>query len=243
MAVSLRSSSLNTYSTSTSVTYTAPSGVASGDLLVAVFALGANRTITPPTGFTAVVSPLALTGSASGYYLFGYSKIADGTETTLTFYLSASTDHSGYMAAYSGVDGTTPFDVSPSSAVGASSSLSAPSLTTVTANAVVAWFAYNWFPFSGSETASSGFTWRLTPDPGGHALQDETQATAGATGAVAVALVGVKPWAVFMAALRPASGGGGIDYSHTKLGSTSLSALYLGSTSISKLYLGSTTIF
>jgi len=176
--------------------------LAAGDLIVAYFYTGAAKTVTPPSGFAQLRPPVTMTGAASSYRVYSYYKIASGSEGSLSFTWSGSTDHNGLLFAYSGVDSSTPFDVATTSAAGSSSSMTAAGLTTVTPNATLVWAGVDWGEFTGSESATSGFTWRYH-GASDLALQDAVQATPGATGSKSVAITSA-PWVTFLLALRPA---------------------------------------
>jgi hypothetical protein len=197
------------YTTSASVDFTKPTGLAVGDFISVMFYLGTAKTITAPSGWTQLGSAVAFTGAAAGYQGYKFYKIADGTEaSTISFTFTGSTDHTGAIAAYSGVDQTTPLDVTTTSAAGSSTSIDAPTLTPVTANVLLLWSALHWNGTSGSESPSSGFTIEFNEATRDNIIQDKTLATPAATGTVSVT-TSTTPWVVWMDALRPASSGAG----------------------------------
>lgn len=224
MAIAVGSTSNTpTYGTRTNSVITAPTSIANGDLLVAVLHAGNSSgtavTVTPPAGFTEVTnSPIA--ESYSGYTIAShvYYKVASGESGNYTFSHS-SADTEGYMYRLTGADTSTPIDVTPATAVanlvnnGTTTELA--TITTVTNGAFIiaqdsAWDA----PGAGNW---SGTTPTLTTRRTGSIskLADGTLATAGATGARTRTNGntggGNLPWVSIIVAIRPATGGGGIN--------------------------------
>lgn len=81
---------------STSHTLNLPTGIASGDLLIAIFAVNNNPTVTWPTGWTQVV---AKAGIGSSYRTEIRCRTADGTEgasISLTTSTSQTSAHGSY---------------------------------------------------------------------------------------------------------------------------------------------------
>lgn len=217
MPVALRSASTGTATASGAVSVSAPAGVVSTDLLIAVHfedLFGTTAAMTAPSGFTQVG-----TTHTGGTTTPGSAHVkvwqAPGSQTAP--YSFGQDDTSAItVLAISGQDGTTPINITPVYASTASSqALATTSSITPTVNGclVVAGFA---------TTANSGTpTW--TP-PGGYTEQSDLfpsfvtaevatliQATAGATGALTAtcSVTTVNEHVAVAFAIAPASGGGG----------------------------------
>jgi hypothetical protein len=114
----------------TSITLNKPSGTASGDVLVAAIEISGTTTVTAPSGWTLVRS----TTSGSTLTQATYVHIAGSSEpSSYQWRFAASRLASGAVAAYVGVDGTTPVDVSSGGSSSGSTSIVGPSVTTTTA--------------------------------------------------------------------------------------------------------------
>ena len=102
------------------------------DVLVAGITVRGNQTITPPAGWTSVRSDVS--GSTIKQEVF--RKVAGGSEpASYAWTFSDPVDGAvGAIAAYSGVNTTTPIDVSGGQANASSASVTAPSVTTTVAN-------------------------------------------------------------------------------------------------------------
>jgi hypothetical protein len=114
------------------VTPAKPAGTASTDILICIICSGGGTalTVTPPSGWTLIKKQdNGTTSSAVAYW-------ALGSVASTAFGLSGGTDAvSAIIAGYTGVDNTTPMDAT---GVGqnnaASTTVTSPSITTVTAN-------------------------------------------------------------------------------------------------------------
>jgi len=114
----------------TSITLTKPSGTASGDVLVAAIDIAGTTTVTAPSGWTLVRS----TTSGSSLTQATYVHVAGTSEpSSYQWRFSSLRMASGVMAAYVGVNTTTPVDVSSGGSSSNSSSDVAPSVTTAAA--------------------------------------------------------------------------------------------------------------
>jgi len=116
-----------------------PAGTTQGDLLLAVVAhqVGQYRSMTAPTGWTAV--PNTDWADGNNARIHAWYKFAGNSEpSTYTFTLTGGSgqDTSGGMLALSGVRQTAPIDASGGQSNGPNSStaVTAPSITTSTAN-------------------------------------------------------------------------------------------------------------
>ena len=174
----------------TAVVLTVPTSVTDGDLMIAhvVATGGTSTTITPPTGATwnLINSTDSTTDVKSAIYYRVASSETAGT-TTYSWGLSASLFSVGAVVAYSGVDTSSPIDISGGQANISSASVTAPAvITTVTDTMVVAFFtvavnaAYtapadmtSTMRYTGIQTGANGAT---------TAAGDVTQTAAGSTG-------------------------------------------------------------
>ena len=200
---------------STTIAVTVPTGVAAGELLICAVTgsrTASGDTLTPPAGWN--TAALVKDGSTNGVVTGLYWRVATGGESsTYTWTCTAGTAGriGGAMQRVSGVDSTTPMDVAAASAsltAVAGTTIDSPTITTVTANALLVGV--------GSVNASASAT--LTP-PGSMAQINTTTGVGRrqtwATEAKAVAgATGTRTWtssttglqrAAIIAALRPSS--------------------------------------
>ncbi len=175
----------------TSIVVSKPAGVVTNDVLIAAVTVDQTPTISPPAGWTLVRSDANGTIQTQAIYWHA----AGGSEpATYTFTFGGAVNSAvAGIAAYSGVNTTTPIDVSSGQANATSTSVTAPSVTTTVANAmIVGIFGLD---NDASFTPPAGMTERWDVDVQG--VNDEgsegadvVKATAGATGAkVATATV------------------------------------------------------
>jgi RHS repeat-associated protein len=186
----------------TSITVNKPTGVLTNDVLIAGIATF-TAAITPPSGWTLVRSDSGSVVQTLYTHVVGASEPSNYTWTFGVIVTSAA----GTIVAYSGVDTTTPVDVSGGQANASSTSITAPSITTTGANElIVGFFAIAKLT---TTTAPSGMNERADQGANGTvAISQETadvvQAIAGATGTkVATALVAGANVGQLLA-LRPA---------------------------------------
>lgn len=134
MAVLFRQA-LTTTKNATGTTYTParPSGAVAGDFLWATFSTDGATVTNTPSGWTQRVAITAQSGLKS----YAYSKFYVAGDANPGFTLSSAVRVGGCMAAFSGVDPTTPIDVTPVTANGSSGAVDPPSLTGVSADALV----------------------------------------------------------------------------------------------------------
>jgi len=191
--IALRGTATTATTGTTTLVINKPTGVVVGDVLIAVISqVGNNTTITSPSGWV-LIDGRSLAGSTLRFGAV-YYKIAvssDLTATNYTFTGGTNTNSlSGVIAAFSGVDNTTPFDATNGTiTVGNSATVTAAATTTTTANAAVIML--------GMEGGSDNLTWSnwTTTSPGnlteiGEAKRNSTsagiawatKATAGSTG-------------------------------------------------------------
>ena len=187
----------------TAVTIDKPSGAQAGDVLVAqITADAAPNVSAAPAGWTAVASR-----QASGARLFVYSHVVGASDAgPYTWTLSTGVKWNAGIAAYRGVNTTTPWDATAVTAASgtAATTLAVPAVTTQTAGALlVGGVAVN----SGSSgvTAPSGWTEAL--EATGVQVTEvahKVQATAGSSGGGTWTLSGAYFAAGWMGALKPA---------------------------------------
>jgi len=114
-----------------------PAGITTGNLLVAAVDVRGTPTITPPPGWTVV----RVDTNASAMRQAIYIRIATATEpSSFTWSFSASMSAAGVIAAYQGADPTTPVDASSGQPNPASTSITAPALSTTVSGALLIGF-------------------------------------------------------------------------------------------------------
>lgn len=187
-----------------------PATVNAGDLLVMAMSTNGGATITDPSGWTVINNEATIANPHGGVWI----KVADGSEGGGTLAVTTTAiNGAARIHRYTGVDTTTPLDVTPVVVrnSGASNTVTLTSLTTVTANTMLIYTAqFN----SGSNTLTSGTgTERhdfnaqggTTPRNGG--LYDEARAATGSTGTRTItASTSVSGSHGTFFALRPSSG-------------------------------------
>lgn len=138
MAVAFRSAGARVSNGGTTVNIPFPAGLAAGDLLlIEVFTAGGGSILTTPSGWTLSVGKITFTGP-SGAYGYVLTKIATGSESGTQAVVFNASFLGGIMSAFSGVDTTTPVDVSASATLATSgTSAVAPSVTTTKANTLL----------------------------------------------------------------------------------------------------------
>jgi PKD repeat protein len=118
-----------------------PTGVATGDVLIAhINANNATAVTSPPAGWATVVDPLDVNARAT---VLAYYKVVSNVAAepaSYTWQLSTAQTWNAGLTAYRGVDTATPFDTAAATASNvttAGSSLTVPEVTTTTAGAMV----------------------------------------------------------------------------------------------------------
>lgn len=214
MAIALAASGTAVYDTvagtTSSVPY--PAGIAAGDCLVLLVARSATA-ITVPAGWTAFSGgQITTTGGATLLLAF---KLAAGTESgSLAVTAASGTGHSR-MFRFTGVDQTTPQDVTGGTATANATTTVLPTLTTVTAGACLLAAGTNAGAAGGTYTISDGNY--VEDDDSGQAvgasnarnaaLYHWISGAAGATGTKTLTHTNARAVGVH-GALRPAAGGG-----------------------------------
>jgi PKD repeat protein len=187
----------------TAVTIPKPAGAQAGDVLVAQITADAAPSVSAaPAGWTSVASQ-----STSGARLFVYSHVVGGSDPgSYTWTLGTAVKWNAGIAAYRGVNTTTPWDTAPTTAASAAAAttLVVPAVTTQTAGALlVGGLAVN--SSSAGVTPPTGWTEAL--EATGIQVTEvahKPQATAGSSGTGTWTLTGAYYAAGWMGALKPA---------------------------------------
>jgi hypothetical protein len=197
MAVAFQSQSTVSLSARTNTTFTAPSGIANGDLLVIVMCLGDDpaQTATGPTGFTLMTGlPLDYTDATFSSYhvrIHAWYKAASGESGNYTV-THSSADTEGIMFRLSG-QAATPINPAPGTTSHASSTgggtVTAPTVTTEVDGSMLIWAGGTWDGF-GNTSPPAGttptYTERMNSPTGIFYCATGVLDTAGATGAKSV---------------------------------------------------------
>ncbi len=181
-----------------------PANVQAGDVMLASVAVRSNPTVTAPAGWSLVTT----TANGSNLRELAYTRVATTSEpTSYRWGFNQNRAASGAILAYSGVSTATPVQAF-SGGIGSSSTITAPSATTVTTGAMVV----------GAFSIANGAT--VTP-PGGMTergevassskirteIADVIQPSAGPTGAKAAVASSSGANVGQLIVLRPGSGG------------------------------------
>ena len=179
--VAQRGAATTATTTNTNLTIAKPTGVTTGDLMLVTIAKSNNRTTAPSaTGWT-LVGGANLGGMTYRYgaVLYRVATAGDAAVTNYTFALGAGTDNAaGGIVAFSGVNSSTPFDVTPGAILvnGSSNTVTATGITTASANAAVVMLGM----VSASAPTFSGWT---TTSPGALTELLDRQSSANSVGA------------------------------------------------------------
>ncbi|HEX9730119.1 MAG TPA: hypothetical protein VGA37_16605, partial [Gemmatimonadales bacterium] len=119
------------------LTINKPTGTVQDDVMIASVAVRpSSSTITPPTGWTLIRTDTWDSGITE--ILSTYRKVAGASEpASYSWGLTASTGAVGGILSFSGVDTTTPIDVSNGQQVNTGDDVAAPSVTTTVANTML----------------------------------------------------------------------------------------------------------
>lgn len=173
--------------TSTTFALTAPAGIVAGDVLLAQIAAtgGSNITVTAPAGWTLISRLNSGTALLQGIYY----KVASAADSgaIFTWTLSASQKSTGGIVAYRGVNNIEPIDAAGGQVNAASTSVTAPSVTTTSSNAMLVGFfglgtAQAAFNVPGTMVERYDVSSNALPGTGS-AAADAIQAAPGASGA------------------------------------------------------------
>ena len=193
-----------------SISLTSPATASAGDLMLAVISSRGGSTITPPTGWSAALSPQAQDGATLTVAVF-YRVRAAGDGASFSFSLSSSNRVAASMLAFSGVDSAAPIAAALGTVAGAStSSITANGVTTPAANSMlVGVFAqsngnHSMTPPSGMSEAAD-FATSAGPNGVTLSVTYATQAGAGASGSKTATSNGSARSIGALVALRPAA--------------------------------------
>lgn len=213
MAIAFRAANTAIVGTGTNPTATEPSGTASGDLLIATYAVDSpGGTPGIPTGWTSLWS-----GASFGTH-FRYNIcyiVRGGSAPSLTFTLTGSQYRELSILGLSGVDGTTPIDSSSTVvSVGSTIILPDPPATTAVdsaAMAVVLMVFWGGAPASGGWTAPTNYTIRATTGSAGYGSATRQLAASGSEdpGKFGGSPIGSDDGVTMTLTLKPSAGGGG----------------------------------
>lgn len=186
-----------------------PVGVTNGDyVIISLLTNGGSATV-PPAGWTTLDTETAQ--SNPKHYVIG-KFWATGDPTTINI-IGTSVTKTSIAASFSGVDPTTPIDVTSAGGTNStgSNAITAASMTTTVANAMLVFFAgINSSSQTFSGTADTSNLEIETSGVKRQGLYLETLGAAGATGTrTASASSSSLAWTAVMLALKPAAGGGG----------------------------------
>jgi hypothetical protein len=140
MAIAFRSSSTaDLASPGATTTITLPAGVASTDVVVAVFgsirtAITSPNDITPPAGWTIIAATISANDGSSEVSLHAFWALGSVAALGFTNTQTTGLSQDWVCAAFTGVDTTTPIDVA-GTAVSGGASVTCGSITIATANA------------------------------------------------------------------------------------------------------------
>lgn len=128
-----------------SLSVTKPSGVVANDTLVAFVDVKGQRTLSTPSGWTAVRAAEASGSANSDAKLYSFWKTAGSSEpASYTFTQDNGGDIAAVIFAFTGCDTVAPVDVSGGANALTGSTITAPSVTTTGANRMlVCGFAFN----------------------------------------------------------------------------------------------------
>lgn len=187
----------------TTLTVTKPTGVASGDVMVATVGASGTATLSPPAGWTQVAD----TTTGASLRQISFYRVAGSSEpASYSFSLGASRTASGGIADYRGVNATSPID-SSAGATGAGGDAIVPSVPTTATG--------EWIVAAGSFAVAES----VTPDPSTTlrygqisnatttGAADFVQASPGSTPTKTDTQSSSAPWVIQAIALRDASTG------------------------------------
>jgi hypothetical protein len=196
-------SSADTGTGASTLTLARPTGIASGDVLVATLAVAATGTVTAPSGWTVVQN---ITSGTTLRHATWY-RVATGSEpASYAWALGTSRAAAGAISAYRGVNGTVPIDAS-ATGTGASGNATAPVVTTSSAGDLV--IAASGFATATTVTPDATTTERYDRSSSAGATAegaDFVQSAAGTTASkTAVPVLSSSRWAAATVALRDAA--------------------------------------
>ena len=206
MAVPVIESYTDVSHTGTSFDVTKPTGLAVGDLLLAIIAKDDDITMAPPAGWTTDFDGSGNASQACASFAFHKVADADDVAASVFNFTGDNEDYVGRLYRISGVDTTTPIDaVDATGTVGTTATPQAVAITTQTDDALC--FAFtgmddNDVPYT-LETA--GWTVDVNTDntTTGIVIARKSLASAGTTGAVDFTTNASDGWVASQIAIRP----------------------------------------
>jgi hypothetical protein len=161
----------------TSLTLSVPAGTQAGDVLVASLGFGKTGATTQPT-LTAPVGWTLVTRTNKGAVgaLAVYWHVFAAGETSYTWTTNVAVGGAVFLAAFGGVDTANPIDVSKGQTSKSGTSVSTPSVTTTTADAMLV------ASYFGSERTGTPTVW--TPPAGMTEIGDASDSTGSRSGSV-----------------------------------------------------------
>jgi hypothetical protein len=204
MSIAFRAQTGQANSSTTTITLTVPATAQSGDVAYVVLEENGGNTWTAPSGWT-LLHHSSTTFPQSNIYRRVLTSGDPGTPYSWT---QPSADSCmAVMLVFSGVNNTTPEDVTGGFTDGAAASTSivCPSITTVTNGCMLLIFGV-----SGSDVTftNPGGSWTTGQSENKVGTYYETQSTAGATGTTTITQSSSAAYNSGTIAMRPASGGG-----------------------------------
>lgn len=209
MAVEFVAVSNTDYSSRTNVTVAKPTGVADGDLMLAMLTIGnaTPPTPTPPSGWTLLSGfPSTVTNSGFSVVTRVYWKVASSEGSDYTWNHATSSSQVA-IVAYSGVDTSDPFSAAHTINTGDSQTSTATGLTPDVDGSMIVLLEHDWAGGSPASTPPTGstptFTERL--DVTFTYIADGILTTAGATGnkSFANSNTAADPFTAVLVALAP----------------------------------------
>ena len=151
----------------TTLSITAPTGVVANDVMVAQVTVRDNTAISSTSTRFTLIDPTRVFTGTSSFESSAWQRVATASEggTSFSWTWSSNGDATGGIQAFSGVDTTTPVDVSTDNegtTGGASSPAACPSSCQATALAVTTTQANDWIVALYSSRAVSGETTNVT---------------------------------------------------------------------------------
>lgn len=209
MSITHRNSASNSVSAQ-AITISVPSGVVDGDVMIAVVEVAAtagtvaSTTFTAPSGWTSVANSVA-----TNTRMQTWIRVASSEPASYQWTIAGGVDRAitGIIAAWSGGDTSTPQDTTAAAGAGTNSPMVAPTITTVTAGAMLV-CAWGNRAGSGDMAVPGGMTERAEAGAGPDIIIGEKLITpAGVTGTQSVTSAS-NNWAAVAIALRPAAAAG-----------------------------------
>lgn len=199
-----------TNATRTTTTVNMPAGVQAGDVVLIWVSCGGSTSVTPtaPGTVTAVTANFAYSDNSPAWTVntrvWRYTVVGSGDPASFAF-THSSIASEAFAIAFSGVDNTTPIDVTPTTnGANNAGSTTATALGVTTTVAGVELVVYRGSWDGNAITPPSGFTERL--DQPVTWVGTQNMAAAGATGnfVIPTGNGGSSPWACVLVPLRPA---------------------------------------